>query len=200
LKITKMIYLFGLIVLFSGVLTGTLFAKDESIVALPGHNLGDQTLSLNAGLFIPLFFQDYDGKYYAPNLSLGGVGSIQWNAYLSSFFRVGLELGGLFTFSPRPETVLMMPLTAKFTYLLSFGRFELPIYLGAGINVMKYSDTVYNLSILLKPGASLYWRFDANLSFGLNCVWWWTSELPAADHAPIMGNFLEITPSLFYHF
>jgi hypothetical protein len=200
LKVSKVLILFSLVCLFSGMFTGSLFAKDDSVITLPGHTLGDQTVALNMGLFVPLFFQDYTGKYYPSNMSLGGIGSIQWNAYLSSFLRLGLELGGVFSFSPTPKSILMMPFTAKITYLFSFGRFELPIYLGAGINLVKYADNLYNLALILKPGASLYWRFDANLSFGLNCAWWWTSELPAANHDPIMGNFVEITPSLFYHF
>ncbi|MBN1413417.1 MAG: hypothetical protein JW969_21420 [Spirochaetales bacterium] len=200
MKKNKILLFACLVFLYFCLISGGAFAKDESIIALPGHALGDQTLALNLGLFIPLFFQDYSGQYYPANMTLGGTGSVQWNAYLSSDIRIGLELGGCFAFTPRPDTVLMMPFVAKLTYVFNFSRFEMPVYIGAGINLMKYSENIINMAILVKPGIGLYWRFDANLSVGLNCVWWWNTELPAVDNSGMMGNFMEVTPSLFYHF
>ncbi len=116
--------------------------EGESITAsaFPAHALGDQSLSINAGLFIPLFFQEFSGPYHATNLTLGGVGNLQWNAYLSPYWRIGLEIGGSFCFSPNEHTLLMLPFTFKVAYVISVSRFEFPLYAGFGVNIIRYRD------------------------------------------------------------
>ena len=169
---------------------------------LPTHTLGDQTLSISAGMFVPLFFQEFDGPVHSTNLSLGAVGSLQWNAYLNSVVRLGLELGGSFSFSPNARTLLMLPILLKGSYVFSVSRFEFPISLGLGINIIRYREWSH-LDILVKPGVSAFWRYDANWSFGLNLSWWLDFQAATKNQAPDqarMGNFLEITPSVFYHF
>ena len=178
--------------------------EDEvTVMALPRHTLGDQSLAISAGLFIPLFFQEFAGPYHEANLSLGGTADLQWNAYLSAYWRIGLELAGAFCFSPNMHTLLMMPLTVKLTYLISVSRFEFPIFLGMGVNIIRYRDWSH-LDLILKPGFGAYWRYDHNWSFGLTLTWWLDfqyadADIQSADQAR-MGNFLAITPSLFYYF
>ena len=178
--------------------------EGESITAaaFPAHVLGDQTLSINAGVFIPLFFQEFAGSYHATNLSLGGVGNLQWNAYLSPYWRIGLEIGGSFSFSPNSHTLLMLPFTLKLAYVITVSRFEFPIFLGAGVNLIRYREWSH-LDIIVKPGFGAYWRQDLNWSFGLNVVWWLDfqyADINQSTSQARMGNFLEVTPSLFYHF
>ena len=67
---------------------------------VPARALGDQLLQFSAATVIPLFFQSVSG--IAPTgLTIGGVFSLQWNAYLSPQIRLGLEIGGKFSFSRR---------------------------------------------------------------------------------------------------
>lgn len=200
----KKIYLI-LFVLVSGIIPFLpVFAKEEAIIGLSEHELGDQTIALNAGLYVPLSFVEFDGTVSDPNQTLGGVGAIQWNAYLNSFFRLGLEAGMSFSFGPKPNrnVFLMVPLTVKATFLLNYDRFEFPFFLGLGANVVKYgTNNLYDVALIAKPGAAVYYRYNSNLSFGLNLIWWLNLEFPAVDynHA-IVGNALEVSPSIFYHF
>jgi len=177
--------------------------EELTVMALPKHALGDQSLAISAGIFIPLFFQEFAGPYHGANLSLGGALNLQWNAYLSAYWRLGLEIAGSFSFSPNWHTLLMLPFTMKITYLISVSRFEFPIFLGAGISVIRYREWSH-LDFILKPGFGAYWRYDHNWSFGFTVCWWLDFQYidPAVqtiDQAR-MGNFLTITPSLFYNF
>ena len=58
------------------------------------YSLGQQSFSLSLGLFIPLFFMDFDGAILdSTNLSLGGIGSLQWGIHLDNHWLVGAESG-----------------------------------------------------------------------------------------------------------
>ena len=176
------------------------YGKEEYLIALPGHELGDKTFSIEAGLFIPLFFQSFEGDYSDTNLTLGGNLALQFSAYINSFLRLGLELGGALSFDPNTKILLMMTMAFQTTYVISVSRFEFPVFLGAGVNFTKYDETLDDTLILLKPGFGAFWRWDANLSFGFNVSWWWNLEFPVGEHPGMMGNFIHISPVLFYHF
>ena len=168
------------------------------------YTLGDQTFSINAGLFFPLFYHDPtpagDSAIADTNLGLGGTGSIAYDAYLNNNIKLGLEVGGMFAFSPNDNAFGMVPITARGTYEFHFGQFSLPLYLGAGINIITYQENV-NVQFLLKPGISFYWNFNSDWSFGANLVYWWSPEIIFEDHThDRIGNFLDFTLSAQYHF
>ncbi len=165
----------------------------------PLYTLGDQTLAITAGLFVPLFFISYAPAVAGTNLSLGGTGSLQWQAYLASSWRIGVELGGVFAFSPNLNALLTLPVTAKITYLITFYPFEVPISLGAGFNVVKYSDQSI-VDPLLKLGTGFYWIFSSSWSFGLNTVYWWDFQFAPDPSQSLIGNFLEISVTALYHY
>ena len=132
------------------------------------YALGDQTLSINAGLFIPLFFLALDGSGVGPtHLALGGTGSIAWATYVTGQVRIGLEVGGVFAFDLNGNTLLMLPILAKGQYVFSLYPFEVPVGLGVGMNVVKLGSAS-TIDLLLKPTASALWIFDSNWSFGVN--------------------------------
>jgi len=168
-------------------------------VAVPQYSLGDQTFCINAGLFIPMFFMSWTPSVAPTQLSLGGMGSIQWQAYLAPQIRIGGELGALFALSPNTNFLFMADLTAKISYVFTVYPFEIPIYLGAGASLVRYQDS-QTIDPLLKPGASFYWIFNSSWSFGLNVVYWWDMQFSAVPEQSRVGNFLEITLSALYHF
>lgn len=187
-------------ILFITLFNSTIFCEEGSFIALPGHELGDQIFSLRAGLIFPLFYHDFDEfDTYDSNSTFGATGTLQWNFYLTSVIRVGLDVGLAFALDPNDNLYNMVPITGNVTYVISVSRFEFPISFSAGINILNFQD-FYNSAIILKPAIAGYWRYDANLSFGINLGYWWSVEFPSGDNPWVAGNFLEITPSLFYHF
>ncbi len=176
--------------------------KKKSVLEMEGHQLGDQTLALSAGMMVPLFFQEFGGSAFPTNLTLGGMGELQWAAYLNPNLRIGLDLAGSFARSPNDHTLFLMPITAKVAYVLGVSRFEFPFYLGAGISIVRYREWSH-VDFILKPGVAGYWRYDSNWSFGLNLTWWLDFQSTTSSQDPSqarMGNFLMISPSVFYNF
>jgi hypothetical protein len=164
------------------------------------YALGDQTLSINFGPFIPLFFLALDGSGAGrTNLSLGGTGSICWAAYVTGQIRVGLEVGGEFSFDLNGNTLLMLPILAKGQYVFTLYPFEVPVGLAVGMNVVKLGS-LSTIDLLLRPEASLLWIFDSNWSFGANLDWWWDMQFSAVPGESRVGNFLGITLSALYHY
>lgn len=169
------------------------------------YTLGQQTLSLSAGLFVPLFFQDFDGGYEGTNLKLGAAGSLQWGVHLDNNWMVGLEVGGMFCKSPLDNTFFQLPITVKGSYIIHFFPFEFPIFIGTGMDVVRYTDQTH-LNWIIKPGFSTIWKYNFNWGFGLNVVYWWVLQPWKHDYEVEegdmgrMGNFLELTLTAQYNF
>ncbi|MBN2738238.1 MAG: hypothetical protein JXR70_14740 [Spirochaetales bacterium] len=194
----KAIFIMLALMLIAGGFAG---AKERSIVALSGHELGDQTFSIGVGLFLPLFHQFLSGEVLDANTSPGAMGFLNWNAYLNHSWRLGLELCGAFAFDVNSRPVVFLPVSAKISYVMNIDRFEIPVFLNLGVNIGKYGEEHSNIMLFLKPGVACFYRWDSNLSFGGRLAWWASLELPTSDTPTgMMGYHLEISPALFYHF
>lgn len=189
--------------------TGTAFGQEAPEEELPEepfvvYSLGQQTVAVSAGLFIPLFFQSYvSGEYFTnTNLSLGGVGSLQWGIHLNNNWMTGLEVGGMFSRSTQGKTLYMLPITAKGSYIIHFFPFEFPVFLGTGMAIVRNRQQT-QLNWIVKPGFSTIWKYDINWGFGLNVAYWWILQPWRFDDDPdkdLMGNFLEVTLTVQYNF
>ena len=164
------------------------------------YSLGQQTLSISAGLFVPLFLQSFDWEYAKTNLKLGAAGSLQWGIHLSNNWMTGLEVGGVLSKDINDASFFMLPITAKAAYIIHFFPFEFPIFVGTGLNIVKLED-VLNLTWIIKPGFSSIWKYNINWGFGLNAVYWWVPQFWSDDRSKgRMGNFLELTLTAQYNF
>lgn len=174
-------------------------AQDKGPEPAPMYALGDQTLAANASLFLPLFFLSYQPAMTTTNLTPGGALNLQWQAYVSGSWRVGVELGFAFAFSPNLNPLIQVPILAKATYIFGFYPFEVPISLGAGINIVKYSDQS-TVDPLLKPEVGFYWIFSSSWSFGIGAGYMFDFMFASDAAKSRIGNFLDITISALYHY
>jgi len=173
------------------------------------YALGDQTLALTASLLLPLFTYLSDDQvemqsFTETNLSPGGHLSLQWNAFFNQKLTIGAEIGGLFAIDRHGEALLMIPATARMSYLFSFLQFDVPLFANAGVGLMKLADLV-NVSLILRPGLSANYRYDANWSFGGTVSFWMIYEPIWGDPPPgpkqnALTTFVDISPQIVYHF
>lgn len=190
---------------FFAILLGLtpLAAQEEIEDTRPVYTLGDQVFSFSAGVIVPLFTTDRYGNFFnlGEKLSWGGVGNLEWNGYLRKDMRLGVQLSGMFAVSPNKRTLSMVPLTAKFTYVLGLQRWSIPFYFGAGVSFNKLGSLV-EFTPILKPGLGLQRSLNNNWELGANIIYWWVPELHIKDLAPQirMGNFLEVSVNAVYHF
>ena len=183
-----------------------LAAQDSDVpeegIPVAVYSLGDQMFSINAGLFIPLFFQAKTGEISSTNLSLGGYGSLAWGAFVGNQFSLGAEFGGAFSMSPLGRVLIHIPITFNLSYFFRLYPFDIPIHLGAGVVFTKLQDELF-VGPLLKPGFSFYWNITTEWAIGLRVNYWWVPQIylqeDLKDHSRF-GNFLETSLSGLYHF
>jgi hypothetical protein len=179
------------------------FAAEQPGKEPSQYGLGDQTMSIDAGMFIPLFLLPTGTPLLAgspPHLTLGGIGGLTWAAYVAPQVRVGLEVAGeYFSQSPNANTLLMVPFIARASYIFTSYPFEIPLNFGVGMNIVKYVDMT-TIDLLLRPGVSGLWIFNSSWSFGLNLNWWFDMQFAASPADSRIGNFLEVSLTALYHF
>lgn len=169
------------------------------------YGLGDQIFSINAGMIVPLFFHSIDGSVEPAldHLTLGAIGTLQWGAFLNGNTTLGAELGGLFSFTILERTLILLPINASLSYAIRFYPLELALSLGVGGTFIKLDSDLY-FGPFIKPGAALYWNYNAEWAFGLKAEYLWAAEFYFGSSPPSsessFGNFFGITFSTLYHF
>lgn len=160
------------------------------------YNKGDKTFTITLGLLIPTIFSGVEEQGHG--IKLGGTGTLAFSYFLNSHFFVGGEVTGMFASTRGKNMLYMVPFGLRAGYQFVFRRFEFPISLMIGGVPTRYITQGY-FGFILKPSASVFWRFNPDWSFGLNTVWWFVPQWPKNSSTSI-GNFLEVTLSARYHF
>lgn len=169
------------------------------------YSLGDQIFSINAGTILPLFIfgSDIETVGGFSKLTVGASGSLRWGAFINNEMTLGVDLGGMFAFTKLERVLIMLPVSGMYTYAIRFYPFEVILQAGLGVNFTKMEDDLY-IGPILKPGASFYWNYSGEWSFGLQTEYWFVPEIYFGTNVPVehtaFGNFLGITLTVLYHF
>jgi hypothetical protein len=161
------------------------------------YSAGDRTFCISAGMIFPTVFFDGSGKI-EHNIGFGGTGFLSFQYFLTSHIFIGGELGGMFTPTISENMFFMVPMGLRIGYQFVVGRFEFPLSIMIGGAPQSYIEEWY-FGLIIKPMASIFFRFFPDWSFGLNAAWWWTPQWPKSGEN-FYGNFLELTLSAAYHF
>lgn len=167
--------------------------------AAPLYAPGDQAISIQLGMFWPMFHFTFDPGFKATNLTLGGGGALQWGAYLTESITLSGTVGGVFAFSPNGNILLELPLLAKAEKILTFYPFEVPVSLAAGISFVKYED-IWAVDLVMRPGAGFFWIYNSSWSFGVNAEYWLSTQISGTAGQTRVGNFLSVFLSALYRF
>jgi hypothetical protein len=167
------------------------------------HILGDQAFIFSLGAAFPMFFlRTSDGVVEPTNLYLGPKVSIEYMNYLSQSFAVGVEVIGGFMFSPNFNIYFTLPITAKISYIIYIDTFQLFLNMGLGIDLEKFLG--YNhIDFFIRPQAAFYLNIDPSIDLGLSVGYWFVPQFNTADQPASqtrLGNFLDVSLSLIYHF
>ena len=191
------------LLLFFMLLSSGVIAQEAEQVDIYG--LGDQTFSISAGTILPLFIHGVDGVFSPgfQKLSLGAAGSLRWGTFLTNELTLGIDLGGMFSFTLLDRTLVMLPVTGVVSYAIRLYPFEILLHGGVGINFTKLESDLY-AGPVLKPGVSFLWNYNGEWSFGLQTEYWWVPEFYFGNTVPAnhssFANFLGITLTTLYHF
>ena len=161
------------------------------------YTRGDKNFVITLGVILPAFFAgNIDDQGHG--LSVGGTGSLAFNYFLGPNLFIGGEFSGMFAGTRGENMLFMIPFGLRIGYQFLWRRFEFPISLMiGGVPTRKLEEGYFGF--IMKPGASAFWRFNPDWSFGLNTVWWFVPQWPK-DGKNAYGNFIELTVSARYHF
>ena len=162
------------------------------------YQRGDKTFTLSVGAMIPTIFAGKGMDGNSSNIKLGGMGSMSFNYFLNSNWFIGGEVAGMFAATGGRNMLFIIPFGPRIGYQLVFGRFEIPLTLMIGGAPQRYLEKGY-FGLIIKPGASAFFRFNPNWSFGLNAQWWIVPQWPA-NGKNVVGNFIDLTLSAKHHF
>ena len=198
--------------LLSFLLTINIYAQaddDDDIPAEPDWEIfvpelytrGDQTFMMSLGLAFPTVFFGPGVDNNRHNLSaIGGGGSLIYSYFLTPDISIGGELGGMFIGTVGRNNVFMIPVGVRVCYqFLVAQRFEIPVTMTMGVNWHRYLDQGY-FGFFMRLGAAIFYRWNADWSFGLKTSWGWHPQWIANRDQNVHGNFVDLRFAVRYHF
>jgi len=169
------------------------------------YSRGDQTFTISLGVVFPAIFHDSQPAILKHNFfPVGGAGSLAYSYFLGSHFFLGVELGVNFNYTLGQNTIFIIPLGARVGWQFLLRRFEFPIYLTVGVAPERYLNSNY-AGLFVKLGASGFFRFNPDWSFGLSADWNWYPQWPRENGKPApakntYANIIGVTLAARYHF
>jgi hypothetical protein len=177
------------------------FDPDMGEIYMPEqYTRGDQIFSITLGFVFPVAFfnngEKIDHNFEPP---IGGIGALGYNFFLTPNIFVGAEISGMFLSTLGQNTAFFIPIGARVGYQFIVWRFEIPLSLTAGVAWHRYLNQGY-FGMYLKAGGAVFYRFNADWSFGINANWCWLPEWTNEPEKNVDGHIAEVTLSVRYHF
>lgn len=137
------------------VLGSSLFANNEF------YQTGDTIFSFKVGPTIPVVNATFsEGALWGSDsgLSVGGLGTINFDYFYNSTNSLGLEIGYDFNYDNSDTLYTNIPIAALWKYYpVQNGKWDVPLTLGAGLSFNGYDgDVLLTLYSELKAGATYY--------------------------------------------
>ena len=166
------------------------------------YGRGDQTFTITLGVIFPTLFYDNNGERITNhnfNPPVGGTGSLSYNYFFHKYYFLGIEIGVKFNYTLGENTLFIIPIGVRTGVQFVYRRIEFPIVIVAGVSPHRYLNYSY-VGFFLKGGASVFFRFNPDWSFGLNAEWSWYPQRPRDPARNTDGNFFGVTLTARYHF
>ena len=165
----------------------------------PLYSSGDMTFSISLGLTFPVLFIQNNAAMKSNISAVGGTGNLCFNYFLNAHFFLGGEIGLQFNSTLAKNTLFLIPIGLRTGYQFLIWKIEIPVNLAAGICPHRYLNLEY-LGMFVKGGASAYYRFNPDWSFGMDLSWTWFPEWTREPAKNADGNFISVIFSARYHF
>ena len=157
-------------------------------------------MAFSLGFVFPAIFlnngEQIDHNFEPP---IGGTGALGYNYFLTPNIFIGGEISGMFNSTLGGNTVFLIPIGAKLGYQFIIWRLEFPLSVTLGVNWHRYLNEGY-FGFYAKAGASVFFRYNPDWSFGVNANWCWFPEWTNEPSKNVDGNIVEVTLSVRYHF
>ncbi len=174
-------------------------------ISISKYASGDASLSLGLGLFVPLFNQTFEGDYITDTrITPGGAIFLEFDIFLWRALSAGMEISGMFAFTPNERVLFMGPITAHLKYTFQFYPVEVPVSLGLGLSLDSLGE-LFKTDFAMKPKIAVTYRIDPNWIAGVYYSYWFivqsynnNPDIPNEDSR--MGNFSDVSLGFTYVF
>jgi len=169
------------------------------------YSNGDQTFTISLGVIFPTVFHDNTGIITHNFFPVGGAGTLAYTRFLGAHFFLGVELGVNFNYTVGQNTIFIIPIGVRTGWQFLLHRFEFPVSLAVGIAPTRYLNLSYSPGMYVRLGASGFFRFSPEWSFGLNTDWNWYPQWPRKEgkrvpEHDVYANIIAVTLAARYHF
>jgi hypothetical protein len=97
------------------------------------------------------------------------------------------------------NSLFIIPIGLKAGYQFTLSKFEFPISVAFGMAFHRYLDLGY-FGFYLRGGGGVYYRFNADWSFGFHAGWGWFPEWTPGKGENIDAHIVDVLLSARYHF
>lgn len=189
----KITLLLCILLLGSGFLFADEAADDyDDGYVYKANGTGDQYLKIALMPLIPLNFGN--------KLNVGGAAELGYYRFLTSNFALGGEVSASFNVTLGNNALTMIPITFGVLYQPTYGKFEFPVNVNAGIGYQTAQNASYFPSFALNAEAGVFYRFSEMWSFGGEGKFLWVPEWFKDSSLNKDGLFAAVLICARYHF
>lgn len=163
---------------------------------------GDQSITILAGGFIPLFVLDSTGAIMSPsNMYPGASFDVQYRYMLGNHVGVGGSISGAFVTTIGGGTLFFAPIGATAAWIGGGDPLEYEAFTELGMNIMRlYGNGLIEPYAKLGAGVSRY--VTSAWSIGVKVAWCFFPEFHFGSYSNLncYANFLQFSIGASYHF
>ncbi len=195
--------LLAVIVLIASVNALTLGAQEKtSDPFAAARKKGDQSITILAGGFIPLFVLDNNGALISPsNMYPGASFGVQYRYMLGKSIGIGGSIAGSFVTTVGGGTLFFAPIGVTAAWIGGGEPMEYEISTELGMNILRlYGNGLIEPYAKLGAGFSRY--VSSSWSVGAKVSWCFMPEFHLGTYSSLnsYANFLEFSVGAVYHF
>lgn len=167
----KLLALFCILVCAAGMVFADDYDSDDEyddIYIYESNGSGDQMVKIGV---MPWFALNFGDKIYP-----GASAELGYYRFLNKWLAVGGELTITFNMTIGNNALTTVPVTLGVMGQPSFGKFEFPVTLSAGIAYETAQNSSYFPGFVFKAEGGVCYRFSEMWSFGAMCTFMWQPQ------------------------
>lgn len=171
------------------------------------YEQGSQFFKISLGVDFPVTNSYYkDNKFTTTvgmgekgtHISLGGIGSLDYEAFVIPQLAIGGAIGYQFNYTEAGSVFTQVPMLFKITYVPIQGKFELPISLGVGFNYLSYQNAS-NFTFMANLSIGATYFFTSDWGIGIDTSFSVVPELYSSKpNKNGIATFIPLTLSATY--
>ncbi len=162
---------------------------------------GDKYMKLGVSLGVPLFNTSVKKFAIKPNIYPGGAINIAFGYYVLNGFSLGASLSFQFYPTLAKNLYFAVPISFDMLYTFAKGKWRFPLGMGIGGAFQSYNGNgAKYFGMYFRPELGFYYQYSPSWSFGGDVSWQVFPQWYKPKTYNRIGNILNISFAVRYHF